>query len=74
MFGIKNKNIRYTPAKPQFFYMKVGFKGVNISRTCFLGVYCKPTEMHIFWNLYLQTEVEIQVMKILETNNINDLE
>ena len=26
---------RYTPANPQFVYIKVGFKGVYISRTCF---------------------------------------
>ena len=31
---IKNKKIRYTP----FFYIKVGFKGVYISRTCFPDV------------------------------------
>ena len=35
MFWIKNKKIRYTPANPSFFYIKVGFKGVYISRTCF---------------------------------------
>ena len=35
MFWSKNKKNRYTPVKPQFFYIKVGFKGVNISRTYF---------------------------------------
>ena len=35
MFWIKNKKIRYTPLKPQFFYIKVGFKWVYIVRTCF---------------------------------------
>ena len=34
MFWSKNKKNRYTPI-PQFFYIKVGFKGVYISRTCF---------------------------------------
>ena len=30
MFGIKkNKNNRYTPANPSFFYINVGFKGVS---------------------------------------------
>ena len=32
MFWSKN---RYTPAYPSFFYIKVGLKGVYISRTCF---------------------------------------
>ena len=35
MFWIKNKKIRYTPANPSFWYIKVWFKGVNIARTCF---------------------------------------
>ena len=35
-FGAKNQETnRYTPAYPSFFYIKVGFKGVYISRTCF---------------------------------------
>ena len=28
MFLMKTKNIRYTPANPIFFYIKVGFEGV----------------------------------------------
>ena len=35
MFWSKNKKNRYTPAYPSFFYIKVGFKGVDASRTCF---------------------------------------
>ena len=36
MFCIKNKKNRYTvPCIPQFCYIKVGFKGVYIIRTCF---------------------------------------
>ena len=34
MFWSKNKKNRYTPAY-QFYYIKVGFKGVYIARTCF---------------------------------------
>ena len=34
----KNKKNRYTPANPSFFYIKVGLKGVNITRTCFPDV------------------------------------
>ena len=36
MFWSKNKKNRYTPCIPQFCYIKVGFKGVYITRTCFL--------------------------------------
>ena len=37
MFWSKNKKNRYTPANPSFttLYIKVGFKGVYIIRTCF---------------------------------------
>ena len=35
VFWIKSKKIRYTLANPSFFYIKVGFKGVYISRTWF---------------------------------------
>ena len=35
MFWSKNKKNRYAPCIPQFFYIKVGFKGVFIARTCF---------------------------------------
>ena len=33
-FGAKIRKIGM-PCKPQFFYIKVGYKGVNITRTCF---------------------------------------
>ena len=33
MFWIKNKKIRYTTANHSFFFIKVGFTGVFISRT-----------------------------------------
>ena len=39
MFWSKHKKNRYTPANPSFFYVKVGFKGVFIARTCFPDVY-----------------------------------
>ena len=35
MFWSRNKKNRYTPAYPSFFYIKVGFEGVYITRTCF---------------------------------------
>ena len=35
----KNKKIRYNPCQPQFFFsIKVGFKGVYISRICYPDV------------------------------------
>ena len=37
MFWSKNKEIVY-PGKPQFYYIKVGCKGVFVTRTCFLDV------------------------------------
>ena len=47
MFWSKNKKNRYTPAYPSFAYIKVGFRGVNIARTCF------PDETY-FWNCMKQ--------------------
>ena len=35
MFWSKNKKNRYTPAYSSFTYIKLGFKGVFIARTCF---------------------------------------
>ena len=35
MFWSKNKKNRYSPACPKFCYIKVGFKGVYITQTCF---------------------------------------
>ena len=35
MFWSKNKKNTYTPAYPSFCYIKVGFEGVNYTRTCF---------------------------------------
>ena len=37
MFGSKNKKHVY-PCKPQFYYIKVGCKGVFVTRTCFRDV------------------------------------
>ena len=38
MFWSKNKKNVY-PCKPQFYYIKVGCKGVFVTRTCFHDVY-----------------------------------
>ena len=38
MFWSKNKKKYVYPCKPQFYYMKVGCKGVLVTRTCFRDV------------------------------------
>ena len=35
MFKSKNKKNNVYPCKPQFYYIKVGCKGVFVTRTCF---------------------------------------
>ena len=35
MFLSRNKKNNVYPCKPQFYYIKVGFKGVNIIQVCF---------------------------------------
>ena len=40
-FKVKNKKNEY-PCKPQFYYIKVGCKGVFISRTCLHDVKANP--------------------------------
>ena len=36
MFLSRNKKNNVYPGKPQFYYIKVGFKGVKIIQACFL--------------------------------------
>ena len=38
MFWSKNKKIMYTRVNPTFVYIKVGCKGVFVTRTCFRDV------------------------------------
>ena len=35
MFLSRNKKNNVYPCEPQFYYIKVGFKGVNIIKACF---------------------------------------
>ena len=35
MFLSRNKKTNAYPCKPQFYYIKVGFKGVKITQVCF---------------------------------------
>ena len=47
MFWSKNKKNRYTPAYPSFCYIKVGYKGVYNTRTCFPdGGFITMTHLH----------------------------
>ena len=39
MFWSKNKKNMYTPVHPSFHYIKVGCKGVFITRTCFRNAF-----------------------------------
>ena len=39
MFLSRNKKNNVYPCKPQFYYIKVGFKGVKIIKVCFRNVY-----------------------------------
>ena len=36
MFLSRNKKNNAYPCKPQFYYIKVGFKGVKITQACFV--------------------------------------
>ena len=38
MFLTRNKKNNVYPCKPQFYYIKVGFKGVNFTEACFRDV------------------------------------
>ena len=38
MFWSKNKKKNVYPCKPQFYYIKVGCKGVFVTQTCFHDV------------------------------------
>ena len=38
MFKSKNKKIMYTLVNPFFYYIKVGCKGVKLTRTCYPDV------------------------------------
>ena len=48
MFLSRNKKNNVYPCKPQFYYIKVGFKGVNIIQVCFrdVHVYDQRTNIH----------------------------
>ena len=49
----------YTPVKPQFFYIKVGCKGVQITRTCFPDDF--PLQMDIRYQGLSSSGLNIRV-------------
>ena len=55
MFLSKNKKHNVYPCKPQFYYIKVGFKGVKIILACFRVVLLK-----IFEKIPFQEELSLQ--------------
>ena len=47
MFLIRNKKNNVYPCKPQFYYIKVGFKGLKIIKACFRdGILCPAHKSH----------------------------
>ena len=60
MFLSRNKKNNVYPCKPQFYYIKVGFKGVKITQACFRDVLSKaiyssqnvPQTMRVLVRLY----------------------
>ena len=44
IFFSRNKKNNVYPYKPQFYYIKVGFKGSKLYKACFRNVYKKSDE------------------------------
>ena len=51
MFLSRNNKNNVYPCKPQFYYMKVGFKGVKIIQVCFVMLPCLPYKQLLFNNV-----------------------
>ena len=47
MFLSRNQKNNIYPCKPQFYYIKVGFKGVSIIYACFRDVNMSGIEYHV---------------------------
>ena len=53
MFLSRNKKNNVYPCKPQFYYIKVGFKGVKIIKVCLRDVYLFELDLgceHVLFN------------------------
>ena len=64
MFLSRNKKNNVYPCKPQFYYIKVGFKGVKIIQVCFRDDICAKSNKSIL----LPVDVSITAGRI--SNNI----
>ena len=60
MFLSRNKKNNVYPYKPQFYYIKVGFKGVRIIKACFRDEF--------LINCYLLSEVFVKVSFVILMN------
>ena len=58
MFLSRNKKNNVYPCKPQFYYIKVGFKGVKLYRHVFV-MYCTEGYMYILHTRYLVNAVRV---------------
>ena len=65
-FLIRNKKYNAYPCKPQFYYIKVGFKGVKIITVCFPDAYyvCRQTKQ-TWCNKYGKTQQRAQSRKTI---------
>ena len=59
MFSSKNKKNNVYPSKPQFYYIKLGFKGVKI-------IYCR----HVFMMISLEGEPIALKMESISLSDI----
>ena len=48
MFLSRNKKNNVYPSKPQFYCIKMGFKGVNIIEACLRGHPCRCSQLNTF--------------------------
>ena len=49
MFSSRNKKNNVYSCKPQFYYIKVGFKGIKFIKACFRDENQKLPKCHVFW-------------------------
>ena len=73
-FGAKKKKNRYTPVQciPQFFYIKAGFKGVYITRTCFPDVRFLEQQYIVIRNIVI-TSILSDAVKMSKCNKQIDI-
>ena len=64
MFWSKNKKKVYT-CKPQFYYIKVGCKGVFVTRTCFRVTFAHPGHWYNTSNVDYSSKLALPPLKII---------